>query len=1511
MIMAEDNVFNGQLVATDLDGGNLVFDLAEEGGPSNGEVTVNADGTFTYVPNADFGGSDSFTYMVTDDAGAMAMATVSVTVTPVGDVPQVAASDVAGVEDSAIALTLATAMPAGTTESVASVTIGGVPAGASLSAGMDNGDGSWTLSPDQLSGLSLTPPQDFSGALDLSMSATSTDGAVGTSSFTLHVGPVADAPQLAVANATGAEDATIALTIATAMPSDTSETIDSVVLSGIPDGAVLSAGTDNGDGTWSLSPAELSGLTLSPPMDYNGAFNIGVSVTSSDGGVSSETFAVNVLPVADAPVVAAADVSGTEDGAIALTLAASMPTGTAESIDFLTVVGVPDGAVLSTGTDNGNGTWTLSPEQLSVLTLTPPRDFNGSFDLGLIAVSTDGSSATGSFNVVVEPSADVPQLAVADVAGVEDGAIALTLAASMAADTTEVLHNITIQGVPSGATLSAGFDNGDGSWTLSPDHLDGLTLTPPRDFNGTLSLNVIATSSDGGVASDAFDVAVEPSPDLPHLAVADALGTEDGAIALTLAASMPADTTETLDSLTITGVPTGALLSAGTDNGDGTWTLSVDELSGLTLTPPQDYHGTFDLNVVATSTDGGTTSGVLGVTVTPVVDTPVIAVTDVAGAEDSTIALTIAASMPAGTSETVDSIVVSGVPAGATLNAGTDNGDGTWTLSPDDLSGLTLSPPQDFNGVIDLAISVTSSDGGVTTGDFAVNVNPVADTPVVAAADVSGSEDATIALTLAATMPAGTSETVDTLTVTGVPDGAVLSAGTDNNDGTWTLSLDDLDGLTLTPPTDYNGTLSLGVIATSTDGATASGGFDVYIEPLADVPQLAVSDAVGAEDGTIALSLAASMPADTTEALYTITIEGVPDGAMLNAGMDNGDGTWTLTPDLMDGLTLTPPQDFNGTIDLNVIATSTDGGTATAPMGVNVTPVADVPVIALTDASGSEDNAIALSIAASMPGGTSETVDSIVVTGVPDGAILSAGTDNGDGTWTLAGDQLDGLTLTPPQDYNGAFELGVSVISTDGGVSSDTLAVNVGSVSDIPVIAVSDVAGAEDNIIALTIAANMPAGTSETLDSIMLSGVPAGAVLSAGTDNGDGTWSVSADDLAGLSLTPPVNYSGVISLTVTAVSSDGGTATSAFSAAVTPVADVPVLQVSDVVVTVETPPGAEIEGSSKADELYGTMGDDEIEGGSGHDVIYGDRGFVPDEDEGKDDKDGKDDDDEKGGGHDGKGDDGDEGDVEGGDETSEPIVVALDVDAALTDIDGSEALSIEISNVPVDGLLNLGTDNGDGTWSLLADDLNNLDDLTLTLPAGTGTTDFALGVSASSTELETGETATSSAVIDVTFEGGEGGDDYIDGGTGSDEIYGGGGDDTIIGGKGHDELYGEAGDDTIDGGSGADTIVGGAGDDVLEGGGGADDFIFHAGDGDDIILDLGHQDVLRFEGQEFNMDDFILQSDEQAEATTITFGADTGVSVTLNDVHVEDTSSYTVTQDGDAVIVTFDKDSID
>ncbi|MDH3920189.1 MAG: cadherin-like domain-containing protein, partial [Rhodospirillales bacterium] len=57
-------------------------------GPSSGALTLNADGSFTYTPNAGFNGTDSFTYFANDGTSdSTTPATVTITVNAVNDAP--------------------------------------------------------------------------------------------------------------------------------------------------------------------------------------------------------------------------------------------------------------------------------------------------------------------------------------------------------------------------------------------------------------------------------------------------------------------------------------------------------------------------------------------------------------------------------------------------------------------------------------------------------------------------------------------------------------------------------------------------------------------------------------------------------------------------------------------------------------------------------------------------------------------------------------------------------------------------------------------------------------------------------------------------------------------------------------------------------------------------------------------------------------------------------------------------------------------------------------------------------------------------------------------------------------------------------------------------------------------------------------------------------------------------------------------------------------------------------
>ncbi|MCB1958733.1 MAG: tandem-95 repeat protein, partial [Rhodocyclaceae bacterium] len=87
----EDTPVSGSVAGNDstTSGGTLTF--AKHSDPANGTVVVNPDGTYTYTPNADFNGEDSFTYTVTDaDSGESLTQTVTITVNPINDAPEAA-----------------------------------------------------------------------------------------------------------------------------------------------------------------------------------------------------------------------------------------------------------------------------------------------------------------------------------------------------------------------------------------------------------------------------------------------------------------------------------------------------------------------------------------------------------------------------------------------------------------------------------------------------------------------------------------------------------------------------------------------------------------------------------------------------------------------------------------------------------------------------------------------------------------------------------------------------------------------------------------------------------------------------------------------------------------------------------------------------------------------------------------------------------------------------------------------------------------------------------------------------------------------------------------------------------------------------------------------------------------------------------------------------------------------------------------------------------------------------
>lgn len=82
-----DTTYTGKLAGSDAEGDKITFAVGTA--PNKGTLKLEADGNFSYLPNAEFTGSDKFTFSVSDATHMSAAAEVTITV----DLQQVSFND--------------------------------------------------------------------------------------------------------------------------------------------------------------------------------------------------------------------------------------------------------------------------------------------------------------------------------------------------------------------------------------------------------------------------------------------------------------------------------------------------------------------------------------------------------------------------------------------------------------------------------------------------------------------------------------------------------------------------------------------------------------------------------------------------------------------------------------------------------------------------------------------------------------------------------------------------------------------------------------------------------------------------------------------------------------------------------------------------------------------------------------------------------------------------------------------------------------------------------------------------------------------------------------------------------------------------------------------------------------------------------------------------------------------------------------------------------------------------
>jgi hypothetical protein len=143
-------------------------------------------------------------------------------------------------------------------------------------------------------------------------------------------------------------------------------------------------------------------------------------------------------------------------------------TANGEELLFVKMSGIPADSILSQGSNSGNGSWSIRPQDLDHLEILPPPHYAGTMTLTLAAYAierSNGSQAAAvshNFTVVVEPVADpfliLAQDVTLDSTGLVDLALHVRMADTRGSLVNEVaaeLLSLTLHNIPAGVYVMA------------------------------------------------------------------------------------------------------------------------------------------------------------------------------------------------------------------------------------------------------------------------------------------------------------------------------------------------------------------------------------------------------------------------------------------------------------------------------------------------------------------------------------------------------------------------------------------------------------------------------------------------------------------------------------------------------------------------------------------------------------------------------------------------------------------------------------------------------------------------------------------------------------------------------------------------------------------------------------------------------------------------------------------------------------------------------------------------
>ncbi|HCM9500590.1 TPA: Ig-like domain-containing protein [Enterobacter roggenkampii] len=803
----------------------------------------------------------------------------------------------------------------------------------------------------------------------------------------------------------------------------------------------------NGDWTWTVPAADLSGLK-------DGDASVQVSVTNVNGNAASSAQAFSVDTTA--PTVTINTISGDNmlnaaEAAQDLTLSG---TSTAEAGQTVTV------------TFNGNqytaqvqadGSWTLD---------VPAADLAGITDGNAAVTATvsdkAGNPASAGSSVLVDTT--VPQISFNIVAGddvvnIAEHGQALIVSGKVAGAQAGDVITVTLNGKDYTAMLDA-----SGSWSVGVPAADVGALV-----NGDQTISATLTDKAGNstTATHEFDVSLTA----PVVAI-NTLAADDVINATEKGQDLQVSGTSNQPEGTAITVSLNGINYTATTDASGNWSVTVPAANVSAL-------GEASYNVTASVTDAAGNSASTGHSV--LVDSALPQVTINPVATDDVIN---AAEVAAG--QTLSG-KVSGAASGDTVTI--TLGGNTYTATVQDDLSWSVNVPSSVltaigNGDLTVSASVTNGHGNTGTGerDITIDANlPGLRVDTVAGDDVINSIEHAQNLIITGSSDGLATGAALTVTVNGKTYAATVLA-----DGTWTAAI---------PAADVSA-LGAGTVTVKVEGHSAAGNpVSISHDVKVDLATVAISinpiasdDVINAAEKGADLMLSGSTTNVEENQTVTITFGGKSYTATVDAS-----GNWTATVPSADLGSLK-----DGDASVQVSVTNVNGNSASAGREYSVdatAPTVSIEIISdnnIINAAEAQQDLVVNGVTNAEAG---QTV-TVTLNGVDYTTTVQA---NGSWSVTVPSADLSGIT-------DGNYTVSAAVSDKAGNPASadrDVLVDTTVPQLTIHTVSDDDVINSAEHVQALIVTGSVTGAAAGDVVTVTLNGKSYTATLDA-----SGNWSV-------------------------------------------------------------------------------------------------------------------------------------------------------------------------------------------------------------------------------------------------------------------------------------------------------------------------------------------------------------------------------------------------------------------